>query len=221
MADCSPAPTVSARRYRVAVNFPFAWPRGPDNVQVPWPVAVSNTICTFIPFGLANTPTDVPWASQIKTAVVSEPKVKVSRSHFTLNASGIGAASYQWASVVDAVPCHVSESGRGLGVGGGVGVGEGTGEGGGAGEGSGVGAGGVGTVGSGVTVCCAGSAAVVGAVGALPHADNVIVPNNSIEKTRMSRSSLLKGSMLTRCESSATCNRAPSVASATLEPSVG
>ena len=101
---------------------------------------VSNTICTFIPFGLANTPSDVPFASQIKTGVVSEPNVKVSRSHFTSNALGMGAASYQWASVVDAVPCHVSPAGGGVGVGDGTGAG--VGEGSGVGTGAGTGAGG-------------------------------------------------------------------------------
>lgn len=91
-APYAPSETAAQLFYRVAVNFPFAWPGSPDSVQVPWPVDVSNTICTFIPFGLANTPSDVPFASQIKTGVVSEPNVKVSRSHFTSNAPGIGAA---------------------------------------------------------------------------------------------------------------------------------
>ena len=107
---------------------------------MPWPVAVSNTICTFIPFGRANTPSDVPFKSQINTGVVSEPNVKVSRSQLTLNESGIGAASFQCASVVDAVPCHVSEGGAGVGVGEGAGAG--------VGAGSGVGTGGGGPVGS-------------------------------------------------------------------------
>ena len=150
---------------------------------MPWPVAVSNTICTFIPFGLANTPSAVPFISQINTGAVSEPNVKVSRSHLTLNDSGIGAGSLQRASVVDAVPCHVSEGGAG--VGGGEGAGAGVGEG--SGVGSGVGTGAGGPVGSFTTVCWAGEDAAVGAVGALPQADSVIVPNNSIERTRMSR----------------------------------
>lgn len=184
---------------------------------MPWPVDVSNTICTFIPFGLANTPSDVPFASQIKTGVVSEPNVKVSRSHFTLNALGMGAASYQCASVVDAVPCHVSPAGGGVGVGDGAGAGVGEGS----GVGSGVGTGAGGPVGSGVTACWAGGDAVVGAVGALPQAENVIVPNNSIERTRMSRSSLLRGSMSPHCESSAMRNLGSAGGSATLKPSVG
>jgi hypothetical protein len=115
---------------------------------VPWPVDVSNTICTFIPFGLANTPSDVPFASQAKTGVVSEPNVKDSRSHFTSNALGMGAASYQCASVVDAVPCHVSAAGSGVGVGDGAGAGVGEGSGVGPGVGTGVGIGAGGPVGS-------------------------------------------------------------------------
>ena len=72
-----------------------------------------------------------------------------------------------------------------------------------------------------MTVCWAGGDAVVGAVGALPQADSVIVPNNSIERTRMSRLILLKGSELTHYESSATRVAGSVNVGATLEPSSG